>query len=113
MSASLTEPDSERLRAAVSTVARGVLLDRGPQVATVVVRPQRVLEHQFGVRRLPQQEVRDALLAAGANEEIDVRHLRLVEVAREHLVADLRRVEAAGRDVARERSRGVSDLGPA
>src|SRR5258707_8402912 len=44
--------------------------DRRVELLGVEVRPQRRGEIQFGIRKLPKQEIADALLAAGANEQI-------------------------------------------
>src|SRR4051812_45109012 len=71
-------------RAAVAGAARGEYLAPPPQVAAVHVGPQHVEEHHLGVRRLPQQEVARALLAGGAQEQVDVRHVGLVQVPRQH-----------------------------
>ena len=43
------------------------------QVLCVEVRPQRVEEAKLGVGAFPQQEIRQTLLAAGADEKVDVR----------------------------------------
>ena len=56
------EPSSGVDGAAVAAVARGVDLDRPPEVAAVEVGPERVVEHHLGVGRLPEQEVAGALL---------------------------------------------------
>src|SRR5258706_13136328 len=37
---------------------------------TVEIGPERVGEVQLGIRELPEQEIADALLAAGANEQV-------------------------------------------
>src|SRR5687767_9605974 len=52
-----------------------VLAERGLECRPVEVRPERVAEHELGVRALPQQEVRDPLLAAGPDQEVGVVHL--------------------------------------
>jgi hypothetical protein len=44
----------------------------GGQLRRAEVRPHPVGEPQLGVRALPQQKVREPLLAAGANEQVDV-----------------------------------------
>src|SRR5262245_27660324 len=46
--------------------------ERQAQIIGAEVRPQRVDEAELGVGRLPKQEVRQPLLAAGADEEVDV-----------------------------------------
>src|SRR5712675_1090146 len=45
---------------------------RRAQFVGAKVRPQRVEEAELGVGCFPEQKVRQPLLAAGANEEIDV-----------------------------------------
>src|ERR1035441_5540800 len=52
----------------------------------VELRPQLVAEHELGVRRLPQQEVGQSVLAAGADYHLGVVHLRGVEATRELLL---------------------------
>jgi hypothetical protein len=47
------------------------------------VRPETVGDEDFGVGDLPEEEVRDALLAGGADDEVGVRHVRGVEGARD------------------------------
>ena len=86
-------------RAAEAAVALGVLQAGPPQVATVEVRPQHVLEDHLGVSALPDQVVGGALLTAGAQEEVHVRHVRVVQVLGEGLLVDLGRVELPGRHV--------------
>src|SRR5262245_5089128 len=49
----------------------------------VEVGPQRVGEIKLGVRKLPQQEVADALLAAGADEEVRLRRIAHGEVGKQ------------------------------
>src|SRR5712691_4598945 len=46
--------------------------ERCAQVVGAEVRPQHVEEAELGVGRLPEQEIRQPLLAAGANEKIDI-----------------------------------------
>ena len=65
---------------AESAVAVDVLLARLPKIAAVVVRPQLVLEDIFGVRSLPDQKVTRPLLPRRADEQVDVRQPRLVQV---------------------------------
>src|SRR5689334_20484624 len=56
--------------AAIATVAAAELDDRPLQMLLAEVGPQRVDEHQLGVGTLPQQEIADALLAAGADQQV-------------------------------------------
>jgi len=52
------------------------------EVALLEVRPHAVGEDQLGVGALPEQEVRESLLAAGTDQQIDVRHRPAVVVRR-------------------------------
>src|SRR5262249_14438383 len=70
--------------------------------AAVEVGPELVAEHELRVGALPEQEVRNPLLAAGADQEVGIVHLRRVEPGPELLVGPP--VEAAC---------GVDDLRPA
>jgi len=60
------------------------------QVGGPEVRPHAVGEDQLGVGALPEQEVREPFLAAGADQQVDVRHraasfVRIGQQAREGL----------------------------
>src|SRR5207248_1918820 len=72
-----------RLPASEAAAARGevleALLERFPRE----VRPQLVAEHQLGVRTLPQQVVRDPLLATGADDQVGIVHVGGVQVRAE------------------------------
>src|SRR5579863_5200569 len=56
--------------AAIPTLARLEFDDRGAQVIRSVIGPIDVLEDQLGVGALPQQEVREPALVAGADDEV-------------------------------------------
>src|SRR5690349_3065139 len=53
------------------------------QVALAEVGPEAVDEDELGVGELPEQEVRHAELARGADHEVRVGHVRRVQVGRE------------------------------
>ena len=55
----------------------------------VEIRPQRVAEIQLGVSEVPQQEIADAMIAAGADEEVGIRRLAELQLAREALLVDV------------------------
>src|SRR5687767_6953478 len=63
-----------------------VLAERGLERSPVEVRPERVAEDELGVSALPQQEVRDPLLAAGPDQEVGVVHLGRVQMVAELLL---------------------------
>ena len=66
-------------RLAEATVPSLVQPDTSGQDVAIDIGPQRVDEDQFRVRGLPEQEVRDPLLPGRAHEQVDRRHLRVVE----------------------------------
>ena len=53
------------------------------QICGVKVRPHSVSEQEFGISRLPEQEVGKALLAASANEQVNFSTLRSKSVPEE------------------------------
>ena len=58
---------------AEAPIAARVLLQRLVERALIEVRPQAVDEMQLRVRALPQQEIAQALFAAGADQQVDFR----------------------------------------
>src|SRR5262245_40350823 len=62
----------QRWHGAEPPVPPGVDLDSASQVRPVEVGPQGVQEHELGVGGLPGEKVGQALLAAGADEQVDV-----------------------------------------
>src|SRR4029077_17609125 len=89
------------LPTAESSTAARIIRKRGPQVTGVEVGPELVREDKLRVRELPEQEVRDALLTAGADQQVGIRQLRRVQVGRKDVLVDLCRVDAALDDAAR------------
>ena len=73
------------------------------------VGPERVGEHELGVRRLPEHEVRDPPLTGGADQQVDVRQLGRIEPRGDRVLVDVRRRDAVGDQPAR----GVDELVPA
>src|ERR1700722_14073296 len=105
--AGVCAPDEERplaIRArssrAEAPAAAGELGKRLLERLAREVRPQLVAEDELGVRRLPQQVVRQALLAARADDQVGVVHLGRVQARTEVLLG-----------AAVEAPRGVDDLG--
>ena len=76
-----TRPPKRRSRAAYCRKRIGEMVARE-------VRPVAGQEDQFAVGRLPEQEVRQAHLAAGADDEIRVRNVARVQCGRESLLRD-------------------------
>src|SRR5436309_2573851 len=63
------------------------LLERGLEVRAVEVRPEGVRKNELRIGALPEQEVRDAALAARADQEVGICHLGRVQVAGELFLA--------------------------
>src|ERR1700761_5544499 len=61
---------------AKAAFAAGVVIDRALQTDLIEVRPQGFGEIQLGIGQLPQQEIADAELAAGTDEQIQRRQVR-------------------------------------
>src|SRR5919112_2199252 len=81
---------------------------QGPQELTWgEIGPQRVRNVELGVGYLPEQEVRDAQLAAGTDHQVDLGNVRGVEVIGERRLVDILRRETVRQDP----SGGVHDLG--
>src|SRR5215212_9434856 len=86
------------------------MLDRGVELALVEIRPQRVAEVQLGVREVPQQEVADALLAAGADQQIGIRQAGEREVTAELCFVDVFRAQFARDTPLGHPARGYSEI---
>jgi hypothetical protein len=80
-------------------------------MAAVEVGPQGVQEDHLGVRGLPEQEVRRALLPRRPQEQVHLGYLGVVQVLRDRLLVDLVRLEPARHHVPGDRRRRVGDLG--
>src|SRR5579859_268045 len=57
-------------RCAIAPLAAVKLAERALQIRLGEIRPKRVDEHEFGIGGLPEQEVAEPLLAAGADDQI-------------------------------------------
>src|SRR5919199_604534 len=97
------------LSAAEAAAAARIVLQGGAEIRLAEVRPQGVDEDELGVRELPEQEVRDAKLARGADQQVRIRHVGLVQAGRKRLLVDLVGFDA----VLEEPARGGGQLGPA
>jgi hypothetical protein len=80
----------------VASLAAGVFGECRLHVLGAEIGPQHFLEDELGIGRLPEQEVRDALLAGGADDEIRVRHAGGEEPGGEGVGIEPRGVERAG-----------------
>ena len=87
---------------------------RRHRCAPVDVGPQHVGEHHLGVRRLPEHEVRQPLLARRAPDQVGVRQLGDVEVAwRRRFSSTLSGLSRPAATSRRDRAGGVGELGAA
>src|SRR5215204_307424 len=66
-----------------------VVADRLVQVLAIEVRPVHRREVQLAVRGLPEEEVADALLAAGPDDQVGIRHVGVVQPPRDRLRREL------------------------
>src|SRR5437868_1691688 len=114
---SLTAPRASRARsggdapeASLASLEREHRLE---QLAPPEVGPQHARDVQLRVRDLPQQEVRDPLLAGRADEQVGVGTVGGVEPRRDRVLVDLLRRQAPRRDVLGEQPRRTQDLGAA
>src|ERR1700738_4543100 len=96
---------AEAAKFALASVERR---DRLDQVWPVEIRPQGVGEMELGVRRFPDQEVGNALLARGPDHQLRLRQGGVVEGAGDVLVTQFPKVLSAGGEV----PYGIHDLSP-
>src|SRR4051812_34797315 len=96
--------------AAIPPLAFAELGDRLLEMFLPEIRPQGVDEHQFGVGALPEQKIADALLAAGADEQIGIGDTRGEQLALETRFVDLVDGNLSRSDLAREIARRAQNL---
>src|SRR5690349_15886407 len=95
---------------AEATFARGEGSQCRLEVRHVEIGPQRLADVQLGVGQIPQQEIADAVIATGADEQIRIADLRERELARETLLVDLLGTQRTARDLRRQAPRGLQDV---
>src|SRR6185503_20708565 len=92
---------------AEAALALGVGVERGVEILAAEVGPEGAREVELGVGRLPEEEVGDAELAAGADDEVERRQIAGREQAAELVGIEAGRVEAAA---GRQRQRAAGRL---
>src|SRR5215208_6604226 len=102
-------PSIAALPAAEPAAALRIGGEGGAKLAGAEVGPQRVDEHELGVRELPEEEVRDPELAARPDQQVGIGKVRRMEVRRDHVLVDLPRLDAA----VDQPARGLDQLGAA
>ena len=82
---------------AVAALARLEVDDRLEEIAAAEIGPEHFGDVDLRVGDLPEQEVRDAQLAAGADEQVGIVDVGGVEMIGEELLVDLRRRSSRAR----------------
>src|SRR5690606_22247716 len=100
-----------RAQAAEATFAAVILRERTFEGSSIEIGPVQIEKHEFAVGGLPHQKVGQALLAAGANDEIGIGHVARGGFGRGHFLVD-----GTGRDVTARRffgehASGLGDFG--
>src|SRR2546428_1446727 len=95
--------------ASKATLAFGIGAQGLVEILHLEVRPEHRRRPHLGIRDLPQQKVRDAQLAAGADEQVGIRMLRRVQTARDRRLVDRIWCDA----FLHQRAHRVDDLGAA
>src|SRR5262249_50954685 len=80
----------------VSTVAAVIFADGIFEIALGEIRPQAIEKDQLGIGQLPEQEIADALFAAGADNEIGIGNPDSEELLAERGLVDVLGGEFAG-----------------
>src|SRR5207247_1713779 len=95
---------------AVPSLARLKIDDGLEEMAAAEVGPQNLGDVDLGVGDLPQQEVRHAQLATGANQQVGIVDVRGVKVIGEKLLVDHRIAHLALAKQGHDAIAGVDDL---
>src|SRR5437764_7860472 len=100
-------------RGTVAALASAIIGDRLFQIGAPEIRPQRLGKDELGIGALPQQEVADALLAAGADQEIRVREIHGQQMRGDQLLVDSVEGQRPGSRFGRDGAHRSGDLGAA
>ena len=73
---------------AVTAFAFLVVEEGFEEASAIEIGPERVGDKNFGVGDLPEEEIADAHLAAGSDQQVGIREVGGVEVAREIVLGD-------------------------
>src|SRR3569623_1577739 len=87
-----------RLDSPIAAISAGIVLEHLAERRFVEIRPVLLDEDEFGIGALPKQEVRDPLLAAGADDDVRIGHARGVERAPDGVFGDVFGLQPAGTD---------------
>src|SRR5215469_16589124 len=96
-------------RRPIAPLAPTIIGDCLLQIVTAEIGPQRLGEDELGIGALPQQEVADALLAAGADQQIGIGDVGGEEMPRDHVLIDRVRRQLTRHGLRREHAHRRDD----
>src|SRR5688500_15987376 len=97
-------------RQAVTSFTARERRERHLELRQAEIWPQRIADVQLGVRQVPQQEIADAVITAGAYEQVRVRQIGERELATEAGLIDGFERQRATRHLGSETPRGLHDV---
>src|SRR5690348_3982068 len=100
-----------RLDSPIATIAAGIVFEHLTERGLIEIGPVLLDEDQFGVGALPEQEVRETLLAAGADDDVRVWHAGGVERPADGVFRDVLGLEPTGSHQRRDAADRLRDLG--
>src|SRR5579862_1831511 len=107
-----TEPFPVRRLNDAAEAALALLIDLQclDEVWLAKIWPQGIGEVDLGVRALPEEEVGDAHLTAGANQQVGVGNTGRGQIRGQRLLVDGVRIDTSGADVARQGARRLREI---
>src|SRR3569623_1047761 len=87
-----------RLDSPIAAIAAGIVFEHLAERGLVEIRPVLFNENELGIGALPEQEIREPLLAAGADNDVRIGHARGVERAPDGVLGDVFGLQPAGTD---------------
>src|SRR6185437_15841721 len=97
-------------REAEASLPAGEKLERGRELRLVEVGPEPITEIELRVGDVPEEEVADPPLAAGADQQVRIRQPAELERGGEALLVDVRRAQGAARALGGELTCGLHDV---
>src|SRR3569623_2391109 len=100
-----------RLDSPIAANSAGIVLEHLAERRLVEIRPVLLDEDEFGIGALPEQEVREPLLAAGADDDVRIGHARGVESPANSIFGDVFGLEPARANQRRNTADRLHNLG--
>src|SRR5688572_23504567 len=97
-------------RQAEAALASAECGERSLEVRLVEIRPQHIADVDLGIGEIPQQEIADAMIAAGADEQVRIRHVAEAEFFREARLVDGVDTDGAACDFRGQLARRLQDV---